>query len=222
MASLRANFQLLVDTPVRAFGFQRTPPYTHTEIMSLLAPYTQDNITQTKSAVQMAGLRAIPEAACVIFEASQVLAPTGTAETFFPAGGASDWREQQDSTTQQACMVFTNSTVDAIFDIATVDHNPANAGFYCRIGRGQPATGAVPDAARYWCQISVGDQTDDDGSGATPFRLVLSAGFPPFLQQGVPDGAGAGTGAHTGRTASSDPMSRIAPSCLSRTGALST
>jgi hypothetical protein len=78
MANMRVRSQLLVDTPVRAFGFQRTPPYTHTEIIPLLAPYVQDNVIQTKSSVQMAGFRAIPEAACVILEPSAALAPTGS------------------------------------------------------------------------------------------------------------------------------------------------
>jgi hypothetical protein len=90
-------------------------------------------------------------------------------------------------------MVFTNSLVNATFDIASVDDNPANAGFYCRIGRGQPPVGSNPTGANYYCELSVGDLASADGSGAVPYRLVLAAGFPAFLQQAQPDGSGGWT-----------------------------
>jgi hypothetical protein len=191
MAALRLGMQILVDTPVRVFGFQRTPPYMHQEIIALLSPYSQDGITQTKSSVQLAGFRVVPEAGVLILDPSAKLVNTRLGDYEFPSGGASDWTEATDSGTSKIGLLFHNSAAGQWFDVRMKNLLPANAAFYLRIARGQvgQATAISPDTYYTIVEFSGdADSSADDGSRA--FRLILLAGMPAFLQAGVPDGAG--------------------------------
>ncbi|BDI29395.1 hypothetical protein CCAX7_14460 [Capsulimonas corticalis] len=191
MADLSLGWQLLVDTPARAFGFQRTPPYMHTEMIELLAPFRDGQALVSKSSVQLNGLRAIPEIGVMILEPRPSRVDTRLADYEFPTTGATDWTEGNDSTTGKISLEMTNATADHTFDIRTVTLLPVNASFYTRIKRGQAVNGATVSANTYYTIMVVGEDTPPGNDvGATPFRLILQDGKPPFLQQGVDNNTG--------------------------------
>ena len=184
MAGLGLDYQLLVDSPARAFGFQRTPPYMHQEQIELLGQYQDGERLVSKTGVQMSGFRAVTEAGILIWEPRVSKVDTRLADYEFPTSGApaSDWTEGNDSTTGVLALLMNNASVNHTFDIRTQATLTPNATFYMRLARGQAAPGASVTPSTYYTSIVVGDDVPPSANAGNPFRLVLQDGYPPFLQ----------------------------------------
>jgi hypothetical protein len=183
MAGLRLGYQVLVDNPAAAFGFQKTPPYMRSDAPEALAG---------NPGISLSGLRIIPEAGVIILEPFANLTDTRLSNYEFPTTGSTDWTEGTDSATQKLQLLMTNAAPDNPFDIRTNSQLAANSAFYVRLQRGQLPVGATAGAANYYTVLLMGgDDPPSDDNNDVPVRLVLEDGKPPFLQMATVDDAGA-------------------------------
>jgi len=194
MPGIGLDFEFWVDTPARAFGIQKTPPFLRVDQAGNLAPsLLSDSTAVTRPGYQIAGLRIIPEAGVIILEPSPKLVDTAKGDYTFPSAGADDWIETDESTIGKQALKMKNSTAGHTFDIQSAAQLYKNSCFYLRVERGQITQNTDASAGSYYTVIEVGGDAASDDSGARAFRLVLQSGYPAFLQAGIPDGSGGWT-----------------------------
>lgn len=182
-----------MDSPVRAFGFQNTPPFARN-----VAPV---DLTSA-SGYALSGLKAFHKINALTLAPVPVWQTIALSSYTFGGVGVSDWLQARSSETGQTSVMMDNAAPNSDgtpheWDAKLTDTDYAlqpNQGFYVRLARGQVPPGVLtpppagsnsqPTAAPLNSQndyavLVVGDGKD----GYQPMRLVFQRGSPAFLQQ---------------------------------------